>query len=287
MAEIIYPNGLVFQYNRDKAGRERYKLNEKPLTGVTTICGQQAKPYLTAWAAKEAYNHCLNLSKEEIKEVIKTKKYAHLTKSKEATDIGTEAHDIVEKFITHYINTKEYKIDFASNLQQAKISADRFISWAIENKVEFLETEQSVFNGDYFYAGSFDFICRINGNIYLGDFKTSKSISNEYLAQTVAYIKAYNYIERLKGLPETNFAGTIIVKSTKIEEDVTFLETNDYGKRKLVTTPAFEVCLSTNISADWSYFLALLTGYRYNNNKMILDFESKPEAPVYFEEENN
>lgn len=279
------PNGDVFEVNRDVGGRGRYKLNDKPLTGVTTILNEQAKPYLIVWAAKEAYKDCVGRTKAQIEEIIKTANYAHTKKSDTAKDIGTEAHDAVEVFIKHNIATGEYLNEYKFTTEQAKVSAHRFFKWAMDNKVKFLESEISVYHGELWYGGSFDFICEIDGKIYLGDFKTSSKIDNTYYAQGTAYMKAVNYIREISGNIKYDFAGTIIVKSTKEAGDKTYLSTNEYGTRKLVTTPAFEVGMSTNIEADWQYFMCLLGIYRYNKNKEIRDFKILPDAPEFYEEE--
>lgn len=282
-----FSNGDVFEVNRDVGGRGRYKLNGKPLTGVTTILNEQAKPYLINWAAKEAYKDSIGKTKAQIEAILKSSDFAHSKKSGTAKSVGTEAHDAIEIFIKHNIETGEYLNEYKFQTDEAKISAHRFFRWAIDNKVKFLESEISVYHGVYWYGGSFDFICEIDGKVYLGDFKTSSKIDTTYYAQGAAYMHAVNYIRSIEGKSKYEFAGTIIVKSTKEEGDKTFVETNDYGTRKLVTTPAFEVGLSTNIEADWQYFLCLLGIYRYNKNKEIREFNIAPTAPEFYNEETN
>ena len=92
-----------FTTDLSKSGLGRYKIDGKSATGVTTICNMQAKGFLISWAASEAYKDCLNLSKDKIAEIIKSKQYAHTRKSDNAKDKGTLAHAEVEKFIKNYI----------------------------------------------------------------------------------------------------------------------------------------------------------------------------------------
>lgn len=282
---LKYKNGDIFEVNRAAGGRGRYKLNGKPLTGVTTILNEQAKPYLVMWAAKEAYLDAKSKTKTQIEEIIKNKNYAHTRKSDDAKDIGTDAHEAVELYIKNFIETGKYENKYTFEFKEAEVSAKRFFKWAEDNKVKFLESEVSVYHGELWYGGSFDFICEIDGKVYLGDFKTSSKIDATYYAQGAAYMKAVNYIRSINGSNKYDFAGTIIVKSTKTDGDQTFMVANEYGKKVLQTLKAFEVGLSENVEADWQYFMALLCVYRYNKNKEIRDFKLSPEAPEFYEEE--
>ncbi|MEG7688993.1 hypothetical protein U2044_15480, partial [Listeria monocytogenes] len=72
------------------------------MTGVTTICNEQSKGFLINWAASEAYKDALTKSPEEIKDILKTKQYAHTKKSDGAKGKGTLAHDHIETFVKGY-----------------------------------------------------------------------------------------------------------------------------------------------------------------------------------------
>ena len=260
--EVIEPKDS-FIVDREKSGRGRYQLDGKPLTGVTTICGMQAKGFLVTWAATEAYKDSLNLSKEEIKDVLKNKNYAHTRKSDNAKDKGTQAHDLVEEFIKNYIATKEYK-SLKSEDEEVDTSIQRFFKWAIDKKVEFLGSEVSVYSREHWFAGSFDFICRIDGKLLLGDFKTSKQIDDTYFAQGAGYIIAEEETN-----PNTKFDGVIIVRSILAKEGQVWYEKSSNGKAKKMQNDAFEVKISTNVEREKTYFLSLLNLYRYSKAQEV------------------
>jgi hypothetical protein len=62
-----------------------------------------------------------------------------------------------------------------------------FITWFNGTKPEVIATERTIFSDIHNFAGTVDFICRIDGVPYVIDFKTSKSIWREYELQVSAY----------------------------------------------------------------------------------------------------
>lgn len=269
-----FKNGDEFVYNREASARGRYKFNGKSLPGVTTVLNEQSKQYLIVWAAKTAYEDALSKSKQEIEQIIKDKNWAHKRKGDDAKEIGTDAHGIVEKFVKDYIAEKKYiQPNYDGAGPEAKVSVQRFVDWAIKNKVEFLQAEVSVCNPVHWYAGSFDFICKIGEKTYLGDFKTSKQIDATYFAQGAAYAKAVEWIQETQGEAKIKFDGIIIVKSVKQEGDIEYFEKLSSGAFGKVVIPAFEVAIKKDIDKHWGYFLAMLYAYNYNKEYEVTNFE--------------
>lgn len=252
-----------FIANRTKSGRDRYLLDNISMPGVTTITNQQSKGFLVNWAASEAYKDSLTITDDEIKLVLKDKNYAHTRKSKGATDKGTTAHDFVEKFIKDYISTGTYNRDVIEDEEVAN-SVYRFYDWAEKHKVEFFASEESVYSREFWYAGTFDFICKIDGKTLLGDFKTSKQIDDTYFAQGAAYAIAVE-----ESNPEIKFDGVIIVRSILAKEGAVWYEKSSNGKAKKMQNEAFEVVCSFNIEREKTYFLSLLNLYRYTKGSEI------------------
>jgi len=270
MQSLIEKLSPTFIVDREKSGRGRYTLDGKPLTGNTTICGTQAKPFLVDWAAKEAYLDSIGKTKEEIQAILKAKAYAHKTKSKESTDKGTLAHDYVERFVKHYIATKEYKREEIGD-EEVKNSVDRFYNWAESKKVEFIGSEVSVYSRKFWFAGSFDFICKINGKLLLGDFKTSKQIDDTYFAQGAGYVIAVEELD-----PTLKFDGVVVVRSTLAKEDKVWYEKSSNGKAKKKTQPAFEVVYKYDLEREKTYFLSLLNCYRYSRALSVNEWHLAP-----------
>lgn len=254
LTEKLDPTFIV---NREQAGRGRYQLDGKPLTGVSTICNTQSKPFLVDWAAKEAYLDAIGKTEAEIRVILKLKKYAHKSKSKESTDKGTLAHSFVEQFVKSYMQSGEYFPKLSED-EEVNNSIQRFYTWAIDNKVEFIGSEDSVYSRTHWFAGSFDFICKLNGKLLLGDFKTSKQIDGTYFAQGAGYIIAVEELD-----PELKFDGVVVVRSTLAKEDKVWYEKSSNGKAKKMVQPAFEVAMQFDLERQRTYFLSLLNCYRY------------------------
>lgn len=232
--KVTLPNGNehVLVFNPDSS--VRYTIDGKRATGVTTILGAINKPALVDWSAKMAYLDCgeNQYPLSQINEIIKNKDYAHKKKSGSAMDVGTAAHADVEAYIrfkmgetdSFTINPETAKIvqpfiDWAEGRVQEKTKTFRYDKNSIElapKSVKFLLAEQSVFSPKYFYAGTFDFLCEIDGKKYICDFKTSTGIyGREYFYQTAAYRNALGEL----GLG-TDLAGSIIIRSGKEGNDL-------------------------------------------------------------------
>lgn len=263
MQSLITKLEPTFVVDRTKSGRGRYTLSGSPLTGVSTICNCQAKPFLVDWAAKEAYLDSIGKTKEEIQAIIKAKEYAHKAKAKQSTDKGTAAHDHVELFIKNYIETKTYVRPWMAD-EEVRTSVMRFCDWSEQNKVEFIGSEVSVYSRKYWFAGSFDFICKLNGKLLLGDFKTSKQIDDTYFAQGAGYIIAVEELD-----PNMKFDGVVVVRSTLAKEDKVWYEKSSSGKAKRMVLPAFEVAYRYDLEREKTYFLSLWNVYNYTKSTAI------------------
>jgi hypothetical protein len=206
-----------FKFN-EKA--HRYTLDGKPLTGVTTVLSIISKPALIQWAAnmavgyiEERFKNIIFPSKEtdgiehvdcsykELFELLKEAKTAHRRKKEEAADTGTLAH----KWIEDWINGKNPPSDPLIDHMTCN-----FVKWAEENEVEFIEAEKKVYSRVHWYAGTLDFLCKINGRTYLGDLKTSSGIYDDYFFQTSAYQLALQELE-----PDLKIDGHVIINCTK------------------------------------------------------------------------
>lgn len=65
-----------------------------------------------------------------------------------------------------------------------------FVEWHAEMKPVMLQNELTVFNDEHRYAGTADYICEINGERWLVDFKTSKDVWPSFELQLAAYAHA-------------------------------------------------------------------------------------------------
>lgn len=138
------------------------------LPSVTTILGAcyPTSRFLVSWQIEKG--------KDEGERILK-----------EAADDGTFVHEKVEQLIKGLkVNTENL------NPKQAKCLL-AFKAWADEVKPEFLATEQQVYCNELGFAGTIDILCRLDGELYIVDLKTSKGIYDSHLAQVAAYAHAY------------------------------------------------------------------------------------------------
>jgi hypothetical protein len=160
-----------------------YLLDGKPLTGVTTILRVLAKPALIQWSADEACKYVqTNLTNiEQLDTVLKEARLAHRKKKEKAGDIGTEAHKLIENWIKG-----ERPLVLDKKTQVGKM-VHNFVDWAIENKVEFIESEKRLYSQKHWYAGTVDLVFEMDGKRYIGDIKTSSGIYQEAFYQMGGY----------------------------------------------------------------------------------------------------
>ena len=159
--------------------------------GVTSVLNQLPKPFLQYWAAKVVaetavdnlggwVNLAMNGDRDGAVDYLKRAPGRNTGK---AADIGTEAHDIMEKL--------------ARGEKLGRVAPD--MKWAVDNfnqfldafQPEFLHLEETVWNASPGYAGSFDAIAKIDGETLILDWKTTRSgVHAEVALQMCAYANA-------------------------------------------------------------------------------------------------
>lgn len=136
-----------------------------------------SKEYLINWAAR--------IGKQQ-----------YTIEKNKATTIGTRVHEMIENYL---LNGTDLDVSFKtapSYMNAINTAYNNFKNWKsyIESLGYFLEEiiaiEKSI--ATPYYGGTIDCVCRINGKVYIIDFKTSKKISYEYIIQTSAYMWAVN-----------------------------------------------------------------------------------------------
>jgi hypothetical protein len=188
----LYNNSIELTFD---PARHTYKVNSKVVYGVTSIIGIINKPQLMYWAVNQAVDFLKNslepgkgYDEIEIGNILEGAKYAHRTKSKEATDLGKLFHSWAEDYINKKIAGKgKVKMPVNKKLQG---SVKNFLDWEKEHKVKWLSSERKIYSKKYEYAGTLDAEARIDGELSVIDFKTSKAIYDDYFLQTASYIKA-------------------------------------------------------------------------------------------------
>lgn len=159
-----YRNKHFSYYNYNSIGVPR-------VSEILQLC--IAKPFLIQWAAK-----------------LGLKKYGF--EKHKATTIGTIVHELIESYLLYGNFDKNIMYKCPSSMKKEVLTAfDNFKSWLnnLVNNGFFISdiiAIEKVISCPYF-GGTVDCICRINGKVYLVDFKTSKRITPEYILQVTAY----------------------------------------------------------------------------------------------------
>ena len=211
-----------------------YILDGKPLTGVTTILSVIAKPALISWAANQVAEWIrANCGADDngvwfVSEAdLETARKAHAQRKKDAGNIGTKAHDWIERYIKAMIAGKPFppiEIDIAP-------ITDNFLKWVEDNQITFLESGKRLYSREHWYAGTCDLVYLKDGKKYIGDVKTSSGIyGREYYFQMAGYQIA------LEENGEKDIFGSTIIRCGK------------YG--------SFEVKDSFDLESDKAGFLA-------------------------------
>jgi hypothetical protein len=162
-----------------------------PLTGetvpsVTTILKAAiAKPALARWAARIAAEYTVknwsSLAEMDSWQRLELIRYAHDLEREKASDLGSEVHSVIDAWA---------KGEPHENSKETSGYLNSFIGFMFAYKPEWLVTEGTVWSGEHAYAGTFDFIARIRGQVILGDFKTGRGVYPEAGLQVAALAHA-------------------------------------------------------------------------------------------------
>jgi hypothetical protein len=228
-----------------------YELNGIEYPSVTTVLGLLDKSgALTYWSARCATEYIaerkdlLFTDQHSFEQILRDATTAFQSVSKEALDTGSITHNMIEQYV-------KTGADQHSSNDQAQNSFLAFLEWEELNHVVWEQSEMTLFETINGYAGTCDAVALVNGVRYLIDFKTSKSIYDEYKTQLAAYLRAYN-----------------LTNSEQIERVGILRLDKETGE------PEFKDC-SKNISVKERAFLKLLDFYyadkkrRLRNNPFV------------------
>jgi len=201
---------------REDASGDRFYTH--PETGVewpsvTTVLNVLPKPALVPWAAKVERELCLSTAEavyesvfaetgpvapkefnKRLQEAIPHKK-AHRTIAKDAADIGTEAHELIEWRIRGQLGLE--RGDEPDVTEEARLAVAGFHDWADEVKFNPASTEHRLYSDELKAAGTADTIC-CSMEIYvlapkkrqiaaLGDWKRSRNLYPSHSVQVAVY----------------------------------------------------------------------------------------------------
>ena len=219
--------------------KHQYKLEGITCAGVSTISEFRPSPFLIPWAAKMVVEHLKDkreaiakMTQEEFDALLLEAKKMHRTKSAEATDIGTRAHEACEKII------KGEKPVIQKDIENPVF---QFLEFEKAHKVEWVCTEKIVCAPSVLVAGRLDSLAFVDGILSLVDLKTSSRISESYFLQCAGYSLCLSEM----GIPVDR---RLILRLPKTAEDT------------------FEACeCSTPLKDDIEAFLGQRRAYMWHN----------------------
>lgn len=195
--------------------KHQYTVDGQVIPGVTSVLGILGKPALMYWAAncaadyfKENITPGVALDELQIDSIWNRAKKAHTQKKTDAGTLGSFVH----RWVEDYINGKAPEMPVNPEMRG---SVQRFLDWEKAHKVKFLLSEQPIYSPSRGFAGTTDFVCMIDGKMWLGDLKTSSGIYSEYFSQTSAYLNA-----RIEEYPSEDFAGAVVVRVGKTDGEI-------------------------------------------------------------------
>jgi hypothetical protein len=164
--------------------------------GVTSILNMLPKGFLKFWAAKSVAQAAVDnagtlvnmlLGPAGPEAAVDFLKRAPDRDTRQAADTGTAAHDLMERL--------------ARGETLGRVHPDlepyvrHFSEFLDVMQPEFLYLEETVWSDEHQYAGSFDWLARINGELVWGDNKTTRSgIHEEVGVQLAAYRHAESIV---------------------------------------------------------------------------------------------
>lgn len=193
---------LLERLNKDVIEGDHYTHNGINVPRVTHILSLIHEEYLMKWAN--------NLG------LYQRKRYTD--ERDKAAYIGTQTHNGIE----NYIETDKYDVNLIQdfdekNIKQIDNGINSFRLWyndiKSKNNIEIISMEEKL--TCCYCGGTLDMLCKINGVVYLVDFKTSNSIGYKYFMQ----LAAYRYMLRItKGI---ELGGCIILQVNKKKVEYT------------------------------------------------------------------
>jgi hypothetical protein len=110
-----------------------------------------------------------------------------------AGDKGSKCHYAITDLLNGQTVKMDAKYKNPSTEQDEELTLEEweclvsFANWFEATKPEIIVNETVVWNDEYGYAGTIDFVCKIGEKYYIIDFKTGQNIWSEYELQLSAY----------------------------------------------------------------------------------------------------
>lgn len=155
-------------FNPNARGRApRYKVDGQAVMGVTTILGNVlAKKGLMTWPMDVALDYLKTRLPLLTEDDLRTSAGEHIRLRDAGGSSGTAAHSLIEDYLT--------KTDGGGTTDEGAINAFMaFKQWYEETKPTVLGIENVIYSSLLRYAGTYDALLEIDGQVILADWKTT------------------------------------------------------------------------------------------------------------------
>lgn len=185
-------------YEKEEPRRYMHPTTGELVPSVTTvISGGVPQPWGMPWAARMAAEHAtanwLRLGTLPPVDRIYEMKNAYKVYAEEKASIGNVVHDLVDAWSTGRPGPDPPR--------EVDSYINKFIDFLTVKRPEFIENEVTLFSRTYGYAGTADFIVKVDDKVWLADLKTGKSLHSEIGLQLAALANC-DFILREDGTEE-------------------------------------------------------------------------------------
>ena len=196
MAKAKHPSKRISLYNGEVAveftpATHRYRVNGKPVRGVTSILGVINKPFLLPWAVNQTIGYIMAHTDEfkagteaDVNKILYGAKDEHERVRDEAAMLGSAIHAWVEQHL------KGQKPEMPEN-ERAITAVMAFTEWLEGSKFKITDSERILYSRKHHYIGTCDMMGEKDGKLWLLDLKTGNQIYPEAFLQTAAYAAAF------------------------------------------------------------------------------------------------
>jgi len=239
MPTTLYNGDIELDFD---ARKHTYTLNGIKVPSVTKITGVLDKPALQHWAVNTTLDHLRDTlqadtpyTAEQIQGILDDAKGARWRQSREALNIGGDAHDWIER----YVKAKLLNISGAEmpTYPPTLAAVKSFLAWEQEHEVHWVASERKVYSRLHNYCGTLDALAVLNGVLTVIDFKTSSGIYPEMYLQVVAYAQAVGEEDGI------TIGDVAIVRIPKDGEMVEVAMSADSGQTMMQLFTTFLHCL--------------------------------------------
>lgn len=234
----------------------------------------------------------------EFEEMAKAAGTAHTAKSQRGMDVGTFVHAWLEDWAVAHKDGKPYPpmlermeepnkddekyatdawayeddLQVVTERNNLVTALEDFVAWTKEHEIEVVEQEKIVLSVAYEYAGRFDIILRIDGKLYLIDWKTNnpswdfpQGVFPDFFCQLglydVAYTEEHHWDLHQKN--ESPFDGHAVF---------------NFGKQNGKFSRVFS--FDTKINRSWAvHTLGTKRGYQHHVRELSLKYKENRPAP--------